>query len=164
MDIGLLLLRLTVGLTLAAHGAQKLFGWFDGPGLDGTARGLESLGFVPGKRHAAAAGVVEVGGGLLVALGLLTPLGAALVASVMLVAAFSAHVKQGFFITRGGFEYNFVLGGAAIALAFAGPGALSLDAWLGVPVSGALPGLAALGVAVTGGALQLGQRQPRPVH
>ena len=95
MDVGLLLLRLVVGLTLAAHGTQKLFGWFGGPGLDMTAAGLESLGFQPGRRHALTAGVVESGGGLLLALGLLTPLAAAVVLSVMFVAAISAHVGKG---------------------------------------------------------------------
>lgn len=162
MDIGLLLLRVTVGLTLSAHGAQKLFGWFHGHGLEGTARGMEALGFFPGKRHAAMAGLVEFGGGLMLALGLFTPLGAALVTSVMLVAAVSAHVKQGFFMTSGGYEYNLVLGVAAVALAFAGPGALSLDAALGLPLSGPLWGTLALLVAVVGGALQLAQRHTSP--
>ena len=99
MEIGLLLLRLTVGLTLAAHGAQKLFGWFGGPGLDATGQAFEGLGFQPGRRHALMAGLVETGGGLILALGLFTPIGAAIVFSVMLVAALTVHVKQGFFIT-----------------------------------------------------------------
>src|SRR4051812_20985562 len=136
MEFGLLLLRVTVGLTMSAHGAQKLFGWFNGPGLDATARGMEALGFHPGKRHAAMAGLTEFGGGLLLALGFITPLGAALVASVMLVAAVTAHVKQGFFITSGGYEYNLVLGVAALTLAFVGPGAFSVDALLGLSLSG----------------------------
>jgi DoxX len=86
MDIGVLLLRLTVGLTLGAHGAQKLFGWFGGPGLDGTAKGMEMLGFFPGRRHALMAGLTEVGGGLLLAPGLMTPVAASIVFAVMLVA------------------------------------------------------------------------------
>src|SRR5712691_3212134 len=110
MDIGLLLLRLTVGLTLAAHGAQKLFGWFGGPGLDATSQFLAMLGFSAGRRHALMAGLAETGGGLLLALGFLTPAAAAVVFSVMLVAALSAHVKKGFFLTSGGYEYTFVLG------------------------------------------------------
>lgn len=77
MDIGLLLLRSAIGLTLAAHGAQKLFGWFGGAGLNGTAGFMESLGFRPGRRQARMAGLVEAGGGLLLALGLLTPVAAA---------------------------------------------------------------------------------------
>src|SRR5687767_10956160 len=131
MEIGLLLLRLTIGFTLAAHGAQKLFGWFGGYGLAATGHAMESLGFHPGRRHAFMAGLVETGGGVLLALGLLTPLGAALAASVMIVAAVTAHVRNGFFITSGGYEYNLVLGVAALALAFTGPGAVSIDALAG---------------------------------
>jgi putative oxidoreductase len=73
MDTGLLLLRLTLGLTLAAHGAQKLFGWFGGLGLEATGQGLAALGFHPGRRHALVAGLVEMTGGLLLAIGLATP-------------------------------------------------------------------------------------------
>jgi putative oxidoreductase len=163
MEFGLLLLRVTVGLTMSAHGAQKLFAWFNGPGIDGTARGMETLGFHPGKRHATMAGLTEFGGGLLIALGFITPLGAALVASVMLVAALTVHVKQGFFITSGGYEYNLVLGIAALTLAFVGPGAFSVDALLGLSLSGLMWGTLALLVAVLGGAFQLVQRQVAPV-
>src|SRR3954463_2065014 len=106
MDLGLLFLRLVIGGTLAAHGAQKLFGWFGGPGLAGTAAGFEALGFTPGRRHALAAAVFETGGGLLLALGLLTPLAATLVASLMIVAAGAVHYQRGFFVMNGGFEYN----------------------------------------------------------
>lgn len=159
MEFGLLMLRLTVGATLAAHGAQKLFGWFGGPGLEGTARGLEHLGFVPGRRHALMAGLVESGAGLLLAVGLLTPVAAAMVFSVMVVAALSAHVKQGFFITSGGFEYNLVLGVAGLSLAFTGPGALSFDALIGLHASGPAWGAAAALVALGGAAIQLVQRR-----
>src|SRR5712672_4093980 len=110
MDIGLLLLRLTLGLTLAAHGTQKLFGWFGGSGLDATGEFFEMIGFLPGRRQALLAGLAETGGGLLLALGLLTPVAAAIVFSVMLVAAVSVHIKKGFFITNGGYEYTLVLG------------------------------------------------------
>ena len=158
MEIGLLLLRLTVGLTLAAHGAQKLFGWFGGPGLAGTAQWLSMVGFHPGRRHAFMAGFVELAGGGLLALGFLTPLAAALVGSVMLVAAITVHVKQGFFSTAGGYEYNLVLGVAGLSLAFTGAGALSIDALLGLPLSGVLWGALALMVAASGAALQLSQR------
>lgn len=159
MDIGLLVLRLAVGLTLAAHGAQKLFGWFGGPGLDTTARGMEMLGFRPGRRHARMAGSTEVGGGLLLALGLATPLAASIVVAVMLVAAVSAHVKQGFFITAGGYEYNLVPGVSGLSLAFTGPGALSLDRFLGVHLEGVLWGVAAMLVGLLGGAIQFGARR-----
>ncbi len=163
MDFGIFLLRTTVGLTLAAHGAQKLFGWFGGYGLDKTGQGLETLGFHPGRRHAFNAGVAEAGGGLLLALGFLTPLAAAVVFSVMLVAAVSAHVKQGFFITSGGYEYTLVLGVAGLAIAFTGPGAVSLDGVLGYSVSGAIPGGLAFIVGLAGSAIALAQRRQAPM-
>jgi len=162
MEIGLLLLRLTVGLTLAAHGAQKLFGWFGGPGLDATGQGLAALGFHPGRRHALMAGLVEAGGGLLLVVGFLTPVAAAIVFSVMLVAAVSVHVRQGFFITSGGYEYTLVLGIAGLTVAFTGPGALSVDALLGLTMSGGFWGVAAFIVGLVGGAIQLAQRRPAP--
>ena len=164
MDIGLFLLRLTVGLTLAAHGTQKLFGWFGGYGLDATGQFLDGLGFHPGRRHALMAGLVETGGGLLLVLGLLTPVAAAAVLSVMFVAAMSVHVKQGFFAASGGFEYNLVLGVAGLIFAFTGPGALSLDALIGSSWSGALPGIAALAVGLAAGAIQLAQRHTTAPH
>ncbi|MGH6960562.1 MAG: DoxX family protein [Dongiaceae bacterium] len=163
MDIGILLLRLAIGLTLAAHGTQKLFGWFGGGGLDKTGEGLARLGFHPGRRHALAAGLVEVSAGVLLAAGLLTPIAAMLVGSLMLVAAISVHVKQGFFITSGGYEYNLVLGIAGLSLAFTGAGALSADALLGFDLSGVLWGIGASLLAVLGAAVQLAQRRT-PAH
>src|SRR5581483_12399656 len=136
MHLGLLIVRLVVGVTMAAHGAQKLFGWFGGYGPDGTGQFMETLGFRPGRRHAVLAGLAEFGGGLLLALGLLTPLGAAIVASVMLVATVTVHAKGGFFAASGGYEYNLVLAAAAVSLAFTGPGAISVDALLGASLAG----------------------------
>ena len=162
MNLGLLLLRTTVGLTLAAHGAQKLFGWFGGPGLAATGQGLEMLGFRPGRRHAWLAGLVETGSGLLLALGLLTPIAAAIAFSVMLVAAGSAHVKQGFFITKGGFEYTLVLGVAALTLAFTGPGTWSVDGQLGYAAGHASWGALAAVTGLAGGLIQLWQRTSGP--
>jgi len=155
MSVGLLILRLVVGLTLAAHGAQKLLGWFGGYGIAGTGQFLEQLGFRPGRFHAAQAGLAEVGGGLLLALGLLTPVAAAALVAVMLVAAVSVHLKGGFFLQGGGYEYTLVLGGAALALAFTGPGALSLDQALGISWSGVTWGLGALAAGLIGGAVPL---------
>jgi uncharacterized membrane protein YphA (DoxX/SURF4 family) len=102
----------------------------EGYGLDGTGQFLEGLGFRPGRRLA------ELSGGLLLALGLLTPLGAALAASVMLVAAITVHLRNGCFATSGGYEFPLVLGMAALTLAFTGPGTLSSDALLGYSLSG----------------------------
>jgi putative oxidoreductase len=158
MEIGLVLLRLITGLTLAAHGAQKLFGWFGGPGLDSTGQFFEMIGFLPGRRHALMAGLAETSGGLLLALGLFTPIGAAVICSVMLVAL-TVHINKGFFAQNGGYEYTLVLGAAALSVAFTGPGPLSLDALLGIRLSGTLWGIAALSVGVLGGVFSLIQRR-----
>ncbi len=162
MSIGLLILRLVVGLSLAAHGAQKLFGWFGGYGIAGTGQFLEQLGFRPGRVHAAQAGLAEVLGGLFLAAGFLTPAAAAAVVAVMLVAAVSVHVKSGFFAHNGGYEYTLVLGGAALALAFTGPGAFSLDQALGISWSGEIGGLVALAAGLIGGAVPLVARRTAP--
>lgn len=160
MAIGLFLLRLAVGLTLAAHGSQKLFGWFGGYGIDGTGTALASMGFVPGRRSALMAGLAETGGGILLALGAGTPLAAAILLGVMVVAIVSAHLKQGFFNSNGGYEHPLVLGIAALSLAFTGPGPLSVDALLGLDLSGAGWGLAALVAGLAAGSVQLAIRQP----
>jgi putative oxidoreductase len=162
MSLGILLLRVVVGGTLAAHGAQKLFGWFGGAGLDGTGRGFEALGFHPGKKHARNAGLAEVAGGLLLIVGLFTPLAAALILSVMFVAAATVHFRNGFFATTGGFEYNLVLAVAGLTAAFTGPGAISLDYLLGSDLSGVWAGLGAVAVGIIGGATQLAQRRAQP--
>ena len=161
MNIGILLLRLAVGLTLSAQGSQKLFGWFGGPGLNSTGQFFEeTLGFRPGRRHALRAGFAEAGGGFLLALGLLTPLGAAAAISVMLVAVFSFHIQKGFFAHNGGYEYNLILAVAALALAFTGSGTLSIDALLNYDESGLPWGLTALLAGVLGGVISLAQRKP----
>lgn len=159
MDLGILLLRVTVGLALAAHGSQKVYGWFGGYGPDGTGQFMEALGFRPGRRHAVTAGYVELLGGLLLAIGFLTPLAAALIASVMIVAVATVHWKNGFFAASGGYEFNLVIGVAALAVAFTGPGALSLDSLVGLAPAGAGWGVAAAVVAVLGAMGQLAQRQ-----
>jgi putative oxidoreductase len=154
-----------LGVTLAAHGAQKLFGWFGGPGLSGTGAVMETLGFLPGRRHAFLAGLTEAAGGALLALGFVTPLAASIVFSVMLVAGITVHVKQGFFLQNGGYEYTVVLGLSALSVAFTGPGSLSVDALLGWNLSGAAWGAAALLVGLAGAASQLaGRRQTAALH
>ena len=155
MSIGLLILRLVVGLGLAAHGAQKLFGWFGGYGIAGTGQFLEQLGFRPGRLHAVQAGIGETVGGLFLAAGFLTPAAAAAVVAVMVVAAVSVHITKGFFAHNGGYEYTLVLAAAALALAFTGPGALSLDQALGISWSGETWGLGALAAGLIGGAVPL---------
>ena len=132
VDLGILLVRVLVGVPMAAHGAQKVFGWFGGYGLKGTGGFLETLGFRPGAMFAAAAGLSELGGGLLLALGLFTPVGAAAMLAAMLVAIVSVHLKQGFFATNNGYELPFLYAAVAVAAAFTGGGAYSLDALFGL--------------------------------
>ncbi len=158
MEIGLALLRLTTGLILATHGAQKLFGWFGGPCLDGTGQFFETIGFLPGRRHALVAGLAETGGGLLLALGLFTPIAAALICSVMVVAV-TVHLKNGFFALNEGYEYAVLLGVAALSVAFTGPGSLSLDAMFGTHLSGTFCGIAAFFAGVLGAVFSLIQRR-----
>lgn len=125
---GLLVLRIVLGLTMAAHGAQKVLGWFGGPGLAGFARHLEQLGVRPGRTWAIVAGAVELGGGLLVAIGLLTPVAALFLAGDLLVAILTVHLVRGFWNRDGGYEFPLALLGGLVALSLTGPGALSIDA------------------------------------
>jgi putative oxidoreductase len=155
MSIGLFLLRLVVGLTFAAHGGQKLFGWFSGGGISGTASAMEQMGFRPGRLNALLAGLAEFGAGLALVLGLLTPLAAGVAVAVMLVAAVGVHLRNGFFLQNGGIEYTLVLAVSALSLAFTGPGTLSLDYALGISWSGAPWGLFALVLGAVGGGLHI---------
>jgi putative oxidoreductase len=132
MSASLLILRLVLGTAMAAHGAQKLFGWFGGYGLKGTGGYMESLGFRPGVRFALAAGLTEFAGGLLFATGLLGPIGPALMLSVMLVAILTVHKSHGFFAMTNGIELPVLYITGALAVAFTGPGRFSLDHVLGL--------------------------------
>jgi putative oxidoreductase len=140
-----------VGLTFAAHGAQKLFGSFGGPGLTGTARFFEQLGLRPGKLSALLAGVAELVGGLLIALGLLTPFAAAVLIASMTGATLAVHLRNGFFNAANGFEYNLVLAAAVFALAGIGAGSWSLDHALNLDLTGTGWALAALAAGILGG-------------
>ncbi|MFR9804466.1 DoxX family protein [Pseudonocardia sp. RS010] len=150
MEIGLVLLRAVVGLLMAGHGAQKLFGWFDGHGLDGTAGFLQSLGWHPARRFAVLLGASELLGGLALALGFATPLAAGVVIAVLANAAWVVHRQHGLWNTNGGYEYPLALAGAALALAFTGPGIYSVDTVLGWPLAGPVWGLIALGIGLLG--------------
>jgi putative oxidoreductase len=132
LSIGLLLVRLVVGLVMTAHGTQKLFGWFGGYGLHKTGEFFVQLGFFPGSAFAAAASVTEIVSGILVALGLLGPIGPALMISVMIVAAVTVHWEHGLFAATNGIELPLLYGAAAFGLALTGYGQYSLDAWLGI--------------------------------
>ncbi len=138
MTLGLLIIRVIAGLTMAAHGSQKLFGWFDGPGRRGTAGMMEKLGFREAAVMASLAGLSELAGGLGLALGFLTPLAAIAIVVVMLNAAFMVHLKNGFWNTAGGYEYPLVMSAIAVGIAATGPGDASADNALGF--MGALSG------------------------
>ena len=129
MSLGKLALRGVVGPLFIGHGTQKLFGWFGGHGLEGTAGFFEGqLGLAPGKRHATAAGVAEAAGGALITLGALTPLASAALSGTMVTAIRKVHAKNGPWTTEGGYEYNAVLLAALFALTESGPGKPSVDA------------------------------------
>jgi putative oxidoreductase len=164
MDAGLLIVRLVFGLLMAAHGAQKLFGWFGGYGLAGTGGFFEALGFRPGRLFAAAAAVSELTGGLLIALGFLGPVGPALMLSVMIVAAVTVHLKHGVFAASNGIELTLLYAAVAASLALTGPGHDSLDTVLGLS-SVWTPELAwtALGISIVGGVANLAIRRAAPV-
>jgi len=152
-DLGLLALRVGTGGVLATHGAQKLLGWFGGGGLPGTTTAMEAMGYAPAKLSAVAAGVGEMGGGLLLALGLATPVGGAAAAGTMAGAA-AVHAPNGFFAQGGGYEYPAFLGFVAASIAVTGAGRYSLDHALGHVldrhwmVPAALVGSAAAALAV----------------
>src|SRR5438445_615194 len=166
MDTGLLLIRIVVGVLFMGHGAQKLFGWFGGHGIEGTGGFFHSLGYRPGKAFATVGGLSEFFGGLCLALGFLTPLAAAAIIGMMFNAAMSVHVKNGVWVTNGGVEYPLVLATAAAAMAFIGPGAASLDNAFGWDLAGEQWGIAALAVGIGGGAIvdlyrRIAVREPR---
>jgi putative oxidoreductase len=163
LSTGLLLARLILGTMLAAHGSQKLFGWFGGYGLAGTGGFFEQLGFRPGRAFAAAAAVSEITAGVLIVLGFLGPIGPALMLSVMIVAAVSVHWKQGLFATTNGIEVPLLYGTAGLALALTGPGSYSLDAVLGLNRLWT-PGFewAAIGAGVLAAVVNLAMRRLAP--
>ncbi len=148
MDVGLFLIHAVIGVFVAAHGSQKLFGVLGGYGLDGTGQYLEGFGLRPGWLWALAAGGSEFVGGLAFAAGFFTPGAAALIAATMLVASRTDHAGKGFWIYNGGSEYVLRNAAIVIALAFFGAGAWSVDNAIGWDVAGVAWGLGALGVAV----------------
>lgn len=160
-DVGVLILRLVLGVTLAAHGYNKFFG---GGGIPGTARWFESIGMKPGKFHATVAATTEMAAGLGLAAGFLTPIPAAGFVSLMIVAAWTVHRANGFFIVKEGWEYNLVLALSAVGVATLGAGKYSLDylvfgknwfdGWQGLVIS------AGLGLAGAIGQLAIFYRPP----
>jgi putative oxidoreductase len=161
LNAGLLIARLVIGTLMAAHGTQKLFGWFGGYGLAGTGGFFEQLGFRPGRAFAAAASVTEITAGTLIALGFLGPIGPALLLSVMIVAAVTVHWNHGLFASNNGIEVPLLYSTVALTLALTGAGAYSLDALRGLDRLWT-PGLdlAALAAGVLAGVLNLAARRP----
>jgi putative oxidoreductase len=164
LGTGLLVARLVLGTLMAAHGGQKLFGWLGGYGIAGTAGFFEQLGFRPGRLFAITASVTEMAGGILLASGLLGPVGPAVILSVMIVAAGSVHWKNGLLAGTNGIEVPLLYSTGAVALALAGSGPFSLDAVLGIDHTWtpALK-LATLAVGAVGGVLNLLARRPAGV-
>jgi putative oxidoreductase len=161
MSYGILFLRVVLGSILAAHGTQKLFGWFGGGGPRGTADGFAQLRFRAPLLLALAAGLAEFGGGLLIAAGLLTPLAALAIAVVMLNAIGTVHWPNGFWNTRGGYEFNLLVVAAAVAIAATGAARFSLDDLIGWAdnISGLWwgVGLVAMSVLVSAVTLTIGR-------
>ena len=151
----LLVLRLVLGGLFMAHGSQKLFGWFGGQGMDGFVASIQKMGLSQAPFWAYLSATTEVGAGLMLVLGLLTPLAAAGIIGDMLVATLKVHLARGFFGGAGGFEYNFVLIVLMAAIGWMGAGLYSLDARLGLALPRPATFLVALGavLVVVGAAL-----------
>lgn len=135
VSLAFLILRVVAGLTLAAHGAQKLFGWFGGSGPTKMAQGFQAQGLKPGWLWISLVILGEFGGGLSLALGLLTPLGAAGGFGAMFMAIAKSHWKNGFWNSKRGLEFPLALLTIAVAVGIAGPGAYSLDALFGLKLA-----------------------------
>ena len=165
MQVGRLAARTVIGSLFIGHGTQKLYGWFSGPGLQGTEGMMEALNLRPARRNAYAAGITETAGGALLLVGLATPLAAAALIGTMITAIRKVHLPNGIWAANGGWEYNAMLIAALVALAENGPSDLSLDAALGLDDTGPAWALAALALGATASTavIELGARTPAAV-
>jgi putative oxidoreductase len=152
-DFGLLILRVVVGGTVFAHGAQKAFGWWGGHGYDGWRDAIGGMGFQPVGFWTAVSVAAELSGGLLV-LGFLTPIVAAVLIGHLIVVIGQVHLPHGFFSTAGGYEFPLSLWAGAAALLFAGPGGASVDALIGFEVT-ATASVILFVLAIAGGLISL---------
>jgi putative oxidoreductase len=159
--IGILILRLVVGLTLAGHGAQKLFGLWGGPGMGGWTQIVQRLRIRPAPAWAWIAALSEFGGGILFALGLLSPLGSLAIAGAMLVAVVTVHLSKGFWNSKGGFEFNLSILAAVAAVALIGPGYYSLDQALGIHLPEPLTVIVGTIALIVGVTATLASRKPQ---
>jgi len=155
MKFGRLLARLFIGGMFIGHGTQKWFGWFGGPGIEKTSGMMDSLGLAPARANAHAASASETLGGIGVALGAFTPLSAAALIGTMVTAIRTVHIKNGFWSSGGGYEYNLTIIAALLLLVDGGPGALSVDSAFGIEETGTGVALAALAAGVAGSTLSL---------
>ena len=161
LNLGLLILRLVVGLTMAGHGAQKVFGWWGGPGIAGWTQSVTRLRIRPAAPWAWIAALSELGGGVLFALGLLSPLGSLAIAGTMLVAIATVHWANGFWNGKRGYEFNLALLASVAAIALAGPGAYSLDQLIGIRLPEPLTLVVGTVALVAGVAGTLASRSPK---
>jgi putative oxidoreductase len=155
MRLGRFIARLIIGGLFVGHGTQKLFGWFGGPGLEGTEKMMDNLDMKPPKQQALAASWAETAGGALIVLGAATPLAAALLIGTMITAIRKVHLPNGLWASNQGYEYNLVLIAALAALIDAGPGKPSVDAARGIEASGPAWMLATLAAGAAGSTLAI---------
>jgi putative oxidoreductase len=160
MNLGLFIVRFVVGALFIGHGTQKLFGWFGGHGLEGSGRFFEQIGYTPGRLMATIGGMTEAGGGALLMMGFLTPLGCAAIVGMM-VGTLPVHGPKGLWNTNGGFELPLVYATCAALIAFAGPGRASIDAAIGWSSSGPAIGTAAVAFGALTGVVMLAVRAGR---
>ena len=161
VSLGLLILRLVVGLTMAGHGAQKVFGWWGGPGIKGWTESVTKLRIRPATPWAWVAALSELGGGLLFALGLLSPLGSLAIAGTMLVAIATVHWVNGFWNGKRGYEFNLALLASVVAVALTGPGSYSVDQLLGIHLPEPITLIVGAIAVVAGVAGTLASRSPK---
>ncbi len=160
--LGLLILRIVTGVILTAHGTQKLFGWWGGPGMTGWIGAMNRMRLRPAAPWAWISALAEVLGGLGLIVGLLTPFPSLAIAGSMLVAIALVHWPRGFFVTKGGYEFNLLILAAVAAIAIAGPGADSLDSAIRIHLPEPVTLIVTTILLLIGVGVALGTRAPAP--
>jgi putative oxidoreductase len=166
MRLGRLAARLVIGGLFIGHGTQKLFGWFDGPGPEGTEKMMDKLEMRPARANALLSGASETAGGAMIATGFLTPVGASALIATMITAIRKVHLQKGFWNTNGGYEFNLTLIASLLALVDGGPGPVSIDHLLGTDETGHGWALAALAAGAAGStiAIEAGRRYGQEIE